>query len=118
MVVLKEVRQNTINFGYNISPTQWEFMLCSQPNEINNPVLRLNVLTPFQAAPEHWGSGVFFTMKTFNVLLFKNNKVEYYDVLPYFRDRWKDKNDWDSETKAEIKEKNRPDNKRTHKQFS
>ena len=51
-------------------------------------------------------------MKTFNVLLFKNNKVEYYDVLPYFRDRWKDKKDWDSETKAEIKEKNRPDNKR------
>lgn len=51
-------------------------------------------------------------MKTFNVLLFDNGKVEHYDVLPYFRDCWKNKNDWDKETKAEIKEKNRPDEKR------
>ena len=31
-------------------------------------------------------------MKTFNVLLYKNNKVEYYDILPYFRSEWKQEN--------------------------
>lgn len=31
-------------------------------------------------------------MKTFNVLLYKNNKIEYYDILPYFRSNWKPEN--------------------------
>ena len=51
-------------------------------------------------------------MKTFNVLLFENGKIEHYDVLPYFRKCWEDK--FDLEEKNEIKEKNRPENKRKH----
>lgn len=31
-------------------------------------------------------------MKQFNVLLYKNNKIEYYDILPYFRNEWKQEN--------------------------
>lgn len=30
-------------------------------------------------------------MKTFKVLLYDNNKIEHYDVLPYFRNCWKEK---------------------------
>lgn len=30
-------------------------------------------------------------MKTFNVLLCDGNKIEYYDVLPYFRNSWKER---------------------------
>lgn len=30
-------------------------------------------------------------MKSFKVLLYNNNKIEHYNVLPYFRDCWKEK---------------------------
>lgn len=40
-------------------------------------------------------------MKTFNVLIFNNGKVEYYDVLPYFRNSWKEK--YNKEEKDKIK---------------
>lgn len=41
-------------------------------------------------------------MKTFNVLLYDNNKIEYYDVLPYFRNSWKEK--YDKKEKQKIKD--------------
>ena len=53
-------------------------------------------------------------MKTFNVLLYKNNKVEYYDVLPYLIECWKDKKDFDNEMKYVVKESNYPENKRKY----
>jgi hypothetical protein len=40
-------------------------------------------------------------MRTFNVLIFKNGKVEHYDVLPYFRNSWKEK--YNKEEKDKIK---------------
>ena len=38
---------------------------------------------------------------SFNVLIYKNGKVEQYDVLPYFRDSWKEK--YNNEEKDKIK---------------
>lgn len=38
---------------------------------------------------------------SFNVLIYKNGKVEHYDVLPYFRDSWKEK--YNKEEKEKIK---------------
>ena len=38
---------------------------------------------------------------SFNVLTYKNGKVEHYDVLPYFRDSWKEK--YNKEEKDKIK---------------
>lgn len=38
---------------------------------------------------------------SFNVLIYKNGKVEHYDVLPYFRDSWKEK--YNKEEKDKIK---------------
>lgn len=38
---------------------------------------------------------------SFNVLIYKNGKVEQYDVLPYFRDSWKEK--YNKEEKNKIK---------------
>lgn len=40
-------------------------------------------------------------LKTFKVLIFKNGKVEHYDVLPYFRNSWKEK--YHKEEKNKIK---------------
>lgn len=40
-------------------------------------------------------------MRKFNVLIFKNGKVEHYDVLPYFRNSWKEK--YNKEEKNKIK---------------
>jgi hypothetical protein len=40
-------------------------------------------------------------MRTFNVLIFKNGKVEHYDVLPYFRNSWKER--YNKEEKEKIK---------------
>lgn len=40
-------------------------------------------------------------MKTFNTLLYNNNKIEHYDVLPYFRNCWKEK--YHKKEKQEIK---------------
>lgn len=40
-------------------------------------------------------------MRTFKVLIFKNGKVEHYDVLPYFRNSWKEK--YNKEEKNKIK---------------
>lgn len=40
-------------------------------------------------------------MRKFNVLIFKNGKVEHYDVLPYFRNSWKEK--YNKEEKDKIK---------------
>lgn len=40
-------------------------------------------------------------MRTFKVLIFKNREVEQYDVLPYFRDSWKEK--YNKEEKDKIK---------------
>lgn len=42
-------------------------------------------------------------MKTFKVLLHNNNKIEHYDVLPYFRNCWKEKK-YQKKEKQEIKE--------------
>lgn len=41
-------------------------------------------------------------MRTFKVLLYDNNKIEHYDVLPYFRNCWKEK--YQKKEKQEIKE--------------
>lgn len=38
---------------------------------------------------------------SFNVLIYKNGKVEQYDVLPYFRNCWKEK--YNKEEKDKIK---------------
>lgn len=38
---------------------------------------------------------------SFNVLIYKNGKVEQYDVLPYFRNSWKEK--YNKEEKDKIK---------------
>lgn len=38
---------------------------------------------------------------SFNVLIYKNGKVEHYDVLPYFRNSWKEK--YNKEEKDKIK---------------
>lgn len=40
-------------------------------------------------------------LKKFKVLIFKNGKVEHYDVLPYFRDSWNEK--YNKEEKDKIK---------------
>ena len=40
-------------------------------------------------------------MRKFNVLIYKNGKVEHYDVLPYFRNSWKEK--YNKEEKDKIK---------------
>lgn len=40
-------------------------------------------------------------MKTFKVLLYDDNKIEHYDVLPYFRNCWKEK--YYKKEKDEIK---------------
>lgn len=40
-------------------------------------------------------------LKKFNVLTFSNGKIREYDVLPYFRDSWKDK--YNKEEKEKIK---------------
>ena len=40
-------------------------------------------------------------MRTFKVLIYKNGKVEHYDILPYFRDSWKEK--YNKEEKDKIK---------------
>jgi hypothetical protein len=39
--------------------------------------------------------------ESFNVLIYKNGKVEQYDVLPYFRNSWKEK--YNKEEKDKIK---------------
>lgn len=41
-------------------------------------------------------------MKQFNVIQFTHNKVTHYDVLPYFREEWK--NEYHIEEKNTIKE--------------
>jgi hypothetical protein len=40
-------------------------------------------------------------LKKFNVLTFSNGKIRTYDVLPYFRDSWKEK--YNKEEKEKIK---------------
>lgn len=40
-------------------------------------------------------------LKKFNVLTFSNSKIREYDVLPYFRDSWKEK--YNKEEKEKIK---------------
>ena len=40
-------------------------------------------------------------LKKFNVLTFSNGKIREYDVLPYFRDSWKEK--YNKEEKEKIK---------------
>ena len=40
-------------------------------------------------------------LKTFNVLTFSNGKIHEYDILPYFRDSWKEK--YNKEEKDKIK---------------
>lgn len=41
------------------------------------------------------------SLKKFNVLTFSNSKIHEYDVLPYFRDSWKEK--YNKEEKEKIK---------------
>lgn len=41
------------------------------------------------------------SLKKFNVLTFSNGKIRAYDVLPYFRDSWKEK--YNKEEKEKIK---------------
>ena len=41
------------------------------------------------------------SLKKFNVLTFSNGKIREYDVLPYFRDSWKEK--YNKEEKEKIK---------------
>lgn len=41
------------------------------------------------------------SLKKFNVLTFSNGKIRVYDVLPYFRDSWKEK--YNKEEKEKIK---------------
>ena len=41
------------------------------------------------------------SLKKFNVLTFSNGKIRTYDVLPYFRDSWKEK--YNKEEKEKIK---------------
>lgn len=41
------------------------------------------------------------TKVSFNVLIYKNGKVEQYDVIPYFRNCWKEK--YNKEEKDKIK---------------
>lgn len=41
------------------------------------------------------------TLKKFNVLTFSNGKISEYDVLPYFRDSWKEK--YNKKEKEKIK---------------
>lgn len=41
------------------------------------------------------------SLKKFNVLTFSNGKIRTYDVLPYFRDSWKEK--YNKEEKDKIK---------------
>lgn len=45
-------------------------------------------------------------IKKFNVLIYKQGKVEQYDVLPYFRNCWKEK--YNKEQKIAIKEAKQP----------
>ena len=45
-------------------------------------------------------------MKKFKVLIYKNEKVEHYDVLPYFRNCWKEK--YNKEEKEAIKQAKQP----------
>ena len=40
-------------------------------------------------------------LKKFNVLIFSNGKIREYDILPYFRDSWKEK--YNKEEKEKIK---------------
>ena len=40
-------------------------------------------------------------LKKFNVLTFSNGKIREYDILPYFRDSWKEK--YNKEEKEKIK---------------
>ena len=40
-------------------------------------------------------------LKKFNVLTFSNGKIQEYDILPYFRDSWKEK--YNKEEKDKIK---------------
>ena len=40
-------------------------------------------------------------LKKFNVLTFNNGKIREYDILPYFRDSWKEK--YNKEEKEKIK---------------
>ena len=40
-------------------------------------------------------------LKKFNVLIFSNGKIREYDILPYFRDSWKEK--YNKEEKDKIK---------------
>ena len=42
----------------------------------------------------------------FNVLIYKNGKVEYYDILPYFHNCWKEK--YNREQKESIKNAKQP----------
>lgn len=44
--------------------------------------------------------------RKFNVLIYKQDKVERYDVLPYFRNCWKEK--YNKEQKIAIKEAKQP----------
>lgn len=44
--------------------------------------------------------------RKFNVLIYKQDKVEQYDVLPYFRNCWKEK--YNKEQKIAIKEAKQP----------
>lgn len=44
--------------------------------------------------------------RKFNVLIYKQGKVEYYDVLPYFRNCWKEK--YNKEQKEAIKQAKQP----------
>lgn len=44
--------------------------------------------------------------RKFNVLIYKQGKVEQYDVLPYFRNCWKEK--YNKEQKIAIKEAKQP----------
>lgn len=41
------------------------------------------------------------SLKKFNVLTFSNGKIREYDILPYFRDSWKEK--YNKEEKEKIK---------------
>lgn len=46
-------------------------------------------------------------LKKFNVILYKYpGKVEHYDVLPYFREYWKDRNKYYRELRSKVIDKN------------